>query len=634
MKDGPTNLCYRGWQQWLGCSILVWLGILSLPGMAWEEPSTRRPPNILFIAVDDMRCELGCYGSPVVRTPNIDRFAASGVLFRHAYCQQAVCNPSRVSLMTGLRPDTTRVWDLTTEMRSVMPDVVTLPQHFRQHGYRAVAYGKIFHNPFPDAASWDEPTHNATDVIGHSEANRKLLAETKRQMEAAGKPPGLIDRLRGPATEIQDEPDERNYDGKQTMDAIAKLNALVSEQRPFFLAVGYIRPHLPFITPKPYWEMYDRKSIPLAKNGWMPKGAPKVSMGDRSMGGFYELRSYLDYREAPSPFEAPLSESQQRELKHGYYASVSFVDAQIGRLLQALEASGASQQTVVVLWSDHGWKLGEHGSWCKQTNYEIDTRAPLIMRDPSLGQAGKTCESLVEFIDIYPTLCDVAGIPMPSSLEGTSMKPLLIDPTLSIKEGAFSQFPRVHAGRDYMGYAMRTREYRYIEWLDAVSGEITDRELYDHRVDSDENENLAGKEDLLPVLDSLHAQMWKSLKIPTFPLGTVRQVKELGGEANGDQGATLTFHAVTDDSEIPASKPQGAFRSVNFRNATQASVDLVWIGPDGSRKTYATLKADETFRIRTRPGIVWSIQNTEGKRLGYFQIQPGPGERLDAVIDR
>lgn len=507
----------RYWILWIG--MLLSIGPWSVDATAVRaQDVAAKKPNVLFIAVDDMRCELGCYGSTTIQSPNIDRLATEGVMFRRAYCQQAVCNPSRVSVMTGLRPDTTRVWDLTTEMRTVMPDVVTLPQHFRHQGYRAVAYGKIFHNPFPDALSWDEPTHNATDVVAYSAENRAKLAEFKRGMEAAGKRDAAIKRMRGPATEIQDQPDEKNFDGKQTSDAIEKMQELAGSDQPFFLAVGYIRPHLPFITPKKYWDLYDRSKIPLASNGFLPKGSPAVAFGDRSMGGFYELRDYMDYADAPSPFDRPLTEAQQRELKHGYFASVSFIDAQVGRLLDALKRLQLDERTIVVLWSDHGWKLGEHGGWCKQTVYEIDTRAPLMVRAPGMTGNGRKCNALVEFVDIYPTVCELAGVAVPPSLEGKSLVPLLKDPEASIKDAALSQFPRKHEGKDYMGYAMRTDRYRYVEWLDSEMGAIRARELYDHTVDSDENENLANAPDRIAVLEELHEQMWRAIPRPKFPL--------------------------------------------------------------------------------------------------------------------
>jgi iduronate 2-sulfatase len=588
-------------------------------------------PNVLFIAVDDMRCDLGCFGNSNVKSPNIDRLASTGVLFRHAYCQQAVCNPSRVSLLTGLRPDTTRVWDLTTEMRTVVPNVVTLPQHFRQHGYQAVAYGKIYHNPFPDAVSWDEPTHNAQDVVAHSAENRSKLAEFKVAMRASGKPENTIERMRGPATEIQEEPDDRNYDGKQTSDAIQKMNELAAEEKPFFLAVGYIRPHLPFITPKPYWDLYNREDIPLASNGFIPSNAPEVAFGDRSSGGFYELRGYMDYADAPSPFEGPLSVEQQRELKHGYYASVSFVDAQIGRLLHALEKANLAEKTIVVLWSDHGWKLGEHGGWCKQTNYEVDTRVPLIIRSPSAKGNGKVCDSLVELVDVFPTLVELANLPIPNQLQGKSLKPILENVDLSVKDAAFSQFPRKHEGKDFMGYAMRTNRYRYVEWLDAVSGEVFAKELYDHQSDSDENRNLANEEGQQTNLQTLNEKMWSLLPRPAFPLSITTQGM---ADKPTSSNAVLTWNSHDPNIAVPVSKPNGAFQSVTFTNQRKELVELVWLGPDGTEKVYQTIMPDGNFRIRTRPGIVWLVRSTKGESLGFFVVEPKPRGQAAAIIPK
>jgi iduronate 2-sulfatase len=588
-------------------------------------------PNVLFIAVDDMRNELGCYGAKHVVSPNMDRLAASGVLFNRAYCQQAVCNPSRVSLMTGLRPDTTRVWDLATEMRTVLPDVVTLPQHFRRHGYRAVAYGKIFHNPFPDAASWDEPTHSARDVVNYSDTNRARLAEFRERMKADGKSQSAIERMRGPATEIQEQPDEKNFDGKITSDALLKMRELAAAKSPFFLAVGFIRPHLPFVTPKKYWDLYDRAKLPLAANPRFPKNMPPVAFGDRNLGGFYELRGYMDYADAPSPFERPLTEAQQRELKHGYYASVSFIDAQIGRLLAGLDELKLAQDTVVVLWSDHGWKLGEHGGWCKQTNYELDARAPLMIRAPGAKANGCVNDALVEFVDIYPTLCELAGLPVPKPLEGVSLKPLLDGSAAKVKDAAFSQFPRQHEGRDYMGYAMRTDRYRYVEWLDAGSGEIAARELYDHADDPAENENVAGRAEHAALLAQLSAQMWKTLPRPAFPHPFLKSATAT--TATAGVGAALTWRPA-DGRPLPVSRPAGEAVSVTFTNARPDTVELIWFGADGSRRSYATLKAGETFTMRTRPGAVWQALDTQQKPLGHFVVTPQSGGRATAIIPK
>jgi arylsulfatase A-like enzyme len=560
----------------------------------------------------------------------MDRLAASGVLFNRAYCQQAVCNPSRVSLMTGLRPDSTRVWDLGTEMRTVLPDVVTLPQHFRQHGYRAVAYGKIFHNPFPDAASWDEPTHNAKGVIDYSEANRARLAAFREKMRAEGKSDAAIARMRGPATEMQEQPDDKNFDGKQTSDALAKLGELAAGQEPFFLAVGYIRPHLPFITPKKYWDLYDRAKLPLAANPQFPKDMPPVAFGDRSFGGFYELRDYMDYADAPSPFERPLTEAQQRELRHGYYASVSFVDAQVGRLLAGLDELKLAQNTIVVLWSDHGWKLGEHGGWCKQTNYEIDTRAPLMIRAPGAKANGRTSDALVEFVDIYPTLCELAGLPVPKTLEGVSLKPLLDASAAKVKDAAFSQFPRQHEGRDHMGYAMRTDRYRYVEWLDAKSGAITSRELYDHTNDATENENIAARAGHAALLAQLNAQMWQTLPRPAFPHPFL---KSTAASAPADMRTAMKWHPA-DGKPLPASRPAGYAVSVTFTNTRPDTVELIWFGAEGSRRSYATLKTGETFSIRTRPGAVWQALDAQQMPLGHFIIEKSAGNTATAIIPK
>ncbi|MFO0978227.1 MAG: sulfatase-like hydrolase/transferase [Planctomycetaceae bacterium] len=593
--------------------------------------SASEKPNVLFIAVDDMRCELGCYGAAHVKSPNIDRLAASGVLFQKAYCQQAVCNPSRVSLLTGLRPDTTRVWDLVTEMRSVMPEVVTLPQYFRQNGYRSVAYGKIFHNPFPDAASWDEPTHNAQGVVAYSEQNRQRLATWRQQMRSEGKSEDVIERMRGPASEIQEQPDEMNFDGRQTSDALGKMKELAAEESPFFLAVGYIRPHLPFITPKQYWDLYDRASLPLAANPQRPKGMPAVAFGDRNLGGFYELRGYMDYAGAPSPFEQTLSEEQQRELRHGYYASISFIDAQVGRLLAGLDELSLSDNTIVVLWSDHGWKLGEHGSWCKQTLFELDTHAPLMIRAPGAKANGTSTQAITEFVDIYPTLCELADLPVPSTLEGRSLKPLLDEATTTVKDAAFSQFPRKQDGRDYMGYAMRTQRYRYIEWLDAQSGEVFARELYDHDTDPAEDQNIADQPEHTALLTELNAKMWQTLKRPAFPHPQLQSAPS--PTRNNEPAAALTWHDAS--QPVPESKPAGEYLNATFVNRRPETVELIWLGPNGARRSYAALKTDETFSIRTRPGAVWLLEtsgeNNDRNLLGHFVIE-ARGKTLQAVI--
>ncbi len=473
-------------------------------------------PNVLFIAVDDLRPELGCYGVREIIAPSIDALAEQGVTFSRAYCQQAVCNPSRVSLLTGLRPDSAKVWDLVTEFRDTVPDVVTLPQHFKQNGYYAVGMGKIFHNPFPDPESWTIPEQpKPKGYAWHSEETQERLKRARDEARRAGMTERQIgNRIRGPATDIEDVPDNRRFDGALGDLALEHLRKADAQQSPFFLAVGFILPHLPWTPPRKYWDLYDPAEIPMAANGFLPKGMPAVAFGDRSMGGMYELMDCMDIKDAPSPFMGSLTEAQRRRLKHGYYASVSFVDAQIGRLIEELKRLGLEDDTIVVLWGDHGWKLGEHNGWCKQTNYEIDTRSPLIIAAPGAKANGQTSDALVEFLDIYPTLCELAGLPLPDHLEGKSMAPLLDDPNQPWKTAAFSQFPRRHQGRNYAGYAMRTDRYRYVEWIDRRTRDVVATELYDHMSDSAENTNIAGQAENKPLLARLSRQMWNTLPQP------------------------------------------------------------------------------------------------------------------------
>ena len=466
-------------------------------------------PNVLFIAVDDLRPELGCYGVKEIKSPNIDRLAASGMLFKRAYCQQAVCNPSRASLMTGLRPDSTKVWDLVTHFRDTIPEVVTLSQHFRSNGYRAVAYGKIFHNPLSDAESWDEPNHWPEKARSWSPEGVQRLVKYRETMKADGKSQAAIRRMRAPATDDEDVPDNARPDGEIADQALAAMEKLADAEQPFFLAVGFIRPHLPFTPPKKYWDLYHREEIPLAKNPRLPTAAPSMAMNT-----MYELRDYLDFAESPRPEQGSLGEDEQRRLKHGYYASVSFVDAQIGRLLDKLEALKLTDDTIVVLWGDHGWKLGEHNSWCKQTNYEIDAHVPLLLRAPDGRGKGQTTSALVEFIDIYPTLCELAELPLPEHLEGRSFAPLLSDPRQAWKEAAFSQFRRRQNGEEFMGYAMRTDRYRYVEWKNRRTLKTVAWELYDHQADPEENRNLAGEPEQAKLLEQLSAKLRAALPTP------------------------------------------------------------------------------------------------------------------------
>ena len=501
--------------------LAVLLSSCSLKNGKVTESGTSAP-NILFIPVDDLRPEFGAYGSAFVHTPNMDRLASQGVTFLRTYCQQAVCNPSRASLLTGLRPDSIGVWDLQTHFRDQVPDVVTLPQYFKQNGYITIGLGKTFHNNDPDTVSWTViPEHLEgfpfdPDAVYASEENLDIQQRKIEQFKQQGI--SRIDQLghwyvKANATEMADVDDDFYYDGAQTTRAIEHLRKLKEEGRPFFLSVGYYRPHLPFNAPKKYWDLYDRSAVPLADNQFIPAGdLAYLVHGDA------ELRGYDDCRDLPLAKDPPWPEERQREIKHGYYASVSYTDAQIGRLLDELERLDLSKNTIIVLWGDHGWKLGEHNGWCKQTNYEIDTRVPLIISGYGVAAKGSQSTALTEFVDIYPTLCEMARLPVPAHLQGTSMAPLLDDPELEWKPAAFSQFLLGRYGRttnvegEQMGYAIRTDRYRYVEWYawnknDNAPGELLFAELFDHSADPQENRNLAGDPRFIQIRDSLSGML-------------------------------------------------------------------------------------------------------------------------------
>jgi len=479
-------------------------------------------PNILFIPVDDLRPELGAYGDHFIKTPNMDRLASQGITFNRTYCQQAVCNPSRASLLTGLRPDSIQVWDLRTHFRDNVPDVVTLPQFFKQNGYTTIGLGKTFHNNDPDTISWSVIPENIDgfpfdpDAVYANKENLEIQQMKIQKLKDEGK--SRIDQVghwyvKANATENVDVDDDAYYDGAQTTRAIEILQKLKSENKPFFLAVGYYRPHLPFNAPKKYWDLYDRSEIPLAENQFIPEGNPAYLVH-----GEAELRGYSDCHDLPLPNDKPWDEDRQREIKHGYYASVSYTDAQIGRLIDELERLGLAENTIVVLWGDHGWKLGEHNGWCKQTNYEIDTRVPMIISGHGVLARGKHSNALTEFVDIYPTLCEMANFPVPEYLQGTSLVPLLKDPDLEWKTAAYSQFLLGRYGRtktikgEQMGYAMRTDRYRYVEWYDWIEEEkkadvLIFSELFDHQIDPQENINLAADPQYKEIVELLSQQL-------------------------------------------------------------------------------------------------------------------------------
>ena len=468
------------------------------PAPAPPATAPARKKNVLFIAVDDLRPELGCYGVARVKSPNIDRLASRGVVFDHAYCQQAVCSPSRTSLLTGCRPDTTRVYDLVTHFRKTIPDVVTLPQHFGRNGYHTQSFGKIFHRGLDDPASWTAPSVFPNPGFYQLPENRafiKNLADkekhNKNEDEDEAMRAAEFGKVRGAPTESADVADSAYADGliaDGTLDALRKVKG-----QPFFLAAGFLKPHLPFVAPKKYWDLYKRDEIALADNPYFPKNAP--TLAGTTWG---ELRTYHGI-----PAAGPITDDQARLLIHGYLACVSYVDAQIGKLLDELDRLGLRDDTIVVLWGDHGWKLGEHGLWSKHTNFELDTRSTLIVSAPGHAGNGKHATGLTEFVDIYPTLTELCGLPKPAHLEGASFVPLLDTPDRPWKPAAFSQYPRDNA----MGYSMRTAKHRYTEWKDRKNGKVLARELYDHVGDNAENRNIVNDRGNAKLVAELSTQL-------------------------------------------------------------------------------------------------------------------------------
>lgn len=426
-------------------------------------------PNVLLICVDDLKPVLGCYGDSQAKTPNLDQLASRSLRLDRAYCNQAVCSPSRNALMTGLRPQTLGIYDLSTNFRKSRPGAVTVAQHFKAHGYRTGALGKIFHTTqgnIEDAASWTVP-HFSPNAAPY----------TKPENNAPTGPEAEAKMLRGAATEAADVADDAYPDGQIALEAIKRIQAAKNSGEPFFLAVGFMKPHLPFVAPQKYWDMHDPAKLAMPERNNPPEGAPKYAP---QFGG--ELRRY---KNMPAGVK-PLSDKLTRHLIHGYYSATSYMDACAGQVLDALEANGLAENTIIVLWGDHGWHLGDHGMWCKHTNYEQANRIPLLIHAP--GKQPSISKALVETVDIYPTLAALAGIPMPDRLDGKSFATVLNDPSAAHRDHTIHVFPR----KNLLGRAIRTDRYRLVEWKKIGDDpEKAEFELYDYQTDPGEIKNLA-----------------------------------------------------------------------------------------------------------------------------------------------
>ena len=526
--------------QYFKFASLLFLFVISNTVIAQKKQAIK--PNILFIAVDDLKPLLGCYGNTLVKSPNIDRLAKMATVFDKNYCQQAICGPTRASIMTGTRPDDTKIWNLTTQMRDANPNTLTLPQYLITQGYTTSGIGKIYHPSSAiggvDPLSWSIPYLKSKESDFPAEfgipANGQyqlpetkdrmtpeIIAERKKQSKDLAANDENPKSIKGPSTECMDVPDNAYQDGVNALLAKEQIIKLSKDNKPFFMAVGFSKPHLPFVAPKKYWDLYKREEMPIAPFQEHSKNGPLIAYHQSG-----ELRNYLDIPEfATLPADSlriGLQLEKQRELIHGYHAAISYMDAQVGILLNTLEELGTLDNTIIVLWGDHGWHLGDHDLWHKHTNFEQATRAPLIIAGPGI-KAGKT-SSLTEFVDVFPTICDLAGISIPKNLDGKSLKPLMLNNKTKGKEYSISQYPRKlkklemikkgYTDAKMMGYSLRTDQYRYTIWMNNFTSKDTFNEsqvyaseMYDYVKDPLEKINVVNDKNYTSISASLKSKM-------------------------------------------------------------------------------------------------------------------------------
>lgn len=447
---------------------------------ASENEEKKTKPNVLFIAVDDLRTELGCYGKEYINSPNIDELASEGYQFNRTYCQVPVSGASRASLLTGLRPTQDRFVNYYTWAEKDAPNTTPLSGHFKQNGYYCVSNGKVFHHRSDHAESWSETPWQAHGNTWRNYQLKKNIAAESRE------------NSRGPAYECADVPDNAYFDGKIANKTISDLHRLKKREEPFFLAAGFRKPHLPFNAPKKYWDMYKRKNIEFPDYMKKPKNAPEEAMHN-----WAELRTYG----GEIPDTGSLNDSLAKTLIHGYYACVSYIDNQIGKILDEVQQLGLEKNTIIVLWGDHGWHLREHGLWCKHCNFEKVLNAPLIIKVPGMKKDVET-DALTEFVDIYPSLCDLCHIPKPDHLQGKSFVPVLKNPDQKWKEAVYSRY--------YGGVTVKTDRYCYTEFQDST-GTSRANMLYDHQNDYAETIDISNKPDKENVVKRMSKLLEKGL---------------------------------------------------------------------------------------------------------------------------
>jgi iduronate 2-sulfatase len=434
-------------------------------------------PNVLFVVFDDLNNRLGCYGDPVAKSPNLDRLASRGMVFTRNYCQQPICGPSRASFMSGRRPDSLGIWSMTKYLYDLHPDAVTIPQWFMQHGYTSMSIGKVLGGYGKEA-----------DFKKLSVPDRRTGGKTKDEFvmpNGTALPPNIAKDI---LCENRDVPDEACFDTVSANLAISELQALAKTPEPFFLALGIFKPHSPYKVPKRYWDMYRREDIPAIETPTRPANAPDIA--------FHANHEIFGEPNA----HRTLDEEAKREIRHGYYAAMSFADAQFGRVLDALDELKIRDNTIVVIIGDNGFELGEHDCWGKMTLFGWDARVPLIISAPGIAKGAAKTSAISELIDVFPTLTDLCRLPAPPKLDGTTLVPVLKDASAAVKTAALTQFPRPalywgggpQALPQVMGYGMFTDRWSYHEWRDFKTGHVVAQELYDQQSDPRETVNLCG----------------------------------------------------------------------------------------------------------------------------------------------
>ena len=475
----------------LSCVFFLFLCFFSL--LAQKNSDNSNSPNIILFMVDDLKPNLGIFNDSYSKSPNIDQLGKLGMRFNYAYANQAVCVASRYNFMLGKRSTSTGLYRFGVNFREVYPEMETLPQLFKNNGYHAESIGKVYHEGHGntnDEDSWSIP-HHSEKVIEYivPESNYEELTREEALFEnynLYAKDKIDIKKLpRGAAWEAPDVSDEAYADGRIARHAIERLRALSKDKnQPFFLAIGFIRPHLPFSVPKKYWDLYDKNQLPLPEYEISPLDAPSFAV---KRGGEINNFKPID----PSS-ELPYEEELKRNLIHGYYASISYMDKQLGRVMREIKNLGLDENTIIVLWGDHGWHLGDHGIWTKHTNYEQSTRIPIIIKAPGITEEGSVCNQTVETVDLFPTLADLANlerkVPL-QELDGKSLTPLLKDPSKPVKDHIYHAYIR----QGYLGEAIRNKRYRMIRWTHLKEKNNTVYELYDYENDPHERINIAKK---------------------------------------------------------------------------------------------------------------------------------------------